>query len=80
MVQADPEGGGRIRQPQIFLFMFISDEDFKDFVRAEIREAIVEVLEKQLPQLQSRGEFKDTRYLTRKQVSKYLGIGLSTVD
>ena len=80
VVQADPVGCGRIRQPQIFIQMFINDEDFKDFVRTEIREAIEEVLMKQLPQLQSRNEFKDTRYLTRRQVSKYMGIGLSTVD
>ena len=60
--------------------MIFTEDDFRLIVRSEVREAIQEVLVKQLPQLQSRNEFKDTRYLTRRQVAKYLGIGLSTVD
>jgi len=80
VVQADPIGCGRIRQPQILLQMFISDEDFKDFVRTEIRQAIVEVLQQQEPVIRLRSQFKEARFLTRRQVATYLGIGMSTVD
>lgn len=80
VVQADPVGCGRIRQPQILLQMFISDEDFKDFVRTEIRQAIVEVLQQQEPVIRLRSQFKEARFLTRRQVATYLGIGMSTVD
>ena len=57
---------------------------FSDFIKTEVKNALKECLQSEGLNLVSHQSVfspkEDVRYLTRKQVSCYLGIGLSTVD
>ncbi|MBK7370452.1 MAG: hypothetical protein IPJ09_03260 [Saprospiraceae bacterium] len=61
--------------------MNIVTEQLVDCLIAKFKAAIEEVLiEKESESPTSKLDLGNTRYLTRIQVSKYLNIGLSTVD
>ena len=61
--------------------MLLKDNEFMDLLHSEVKAAIKEAItEMGIPLGRSSNHSPQSRYLTRRQVSDYLGIGLSTVD
>lgn len=61
--------------------MLLTENEFLDLIHVEVKSAFKEAMKDLGIQMdRTFHPFPQTRYLTRKQVADYLGIGLSTVD
>ena len=62
--------------------MFYTPSQMSDFIQDEVKTALHAFFQENptLNLLSTNSGYQNCRFLTRKQVSQYLGIGLSTVD
>ncbi len=60
---------------------YLMSEQLADFIQNVVKAAMTEFMDEHEFNMMNRSLiYNDARYLTRHQVSQYLGIGLSTVD